>query len=293
LTNRDRGPNGTDVSRKDARSNGPGRGEPSPQEAGGSFLERWSARKRGVAADAPPPPLAERASAGDGGALGDQPPGADGAQTGSEPNDAGREPETEAELLERLQLPDPTKMVNGDDFSGFMRAGVPEWLRRKALRRLWTLNPVLANLDELLDYGEDFTDAATVVANMQTTYQVGKGLLAAQEPDEQEPDEDALAEVEPDAEVLAAEATDHDASGQASADDTHVADAAVPGSDAEAANALSKPGAAHAQGNAPGEGTEPFHLAQQSDPASVGSAFQGWEPDELSQPRPPRMRFSV
>ena len=36
---------------------------------------------------------------------------------------------------------------------------------------------MLANVDMLVDYGEDFTDAATVVENLQTTYQVGKGML--------------------------------------------------------------------------------------------------------------------
>ena len=37
---------------------------------------------------------------------------------------------------------------------------------------------MLANLDGLVDYDDDFTDAATCVPNLQTTYQVGKGLLA-------------------------------------------------------------------------------------------------------------------
>ena len=64
----------------------------------------------------------------------------------------------------------------GDDFSVFLKAAIPERLKRRALRRLWTTNPVLANLDGLIDYGDDFTDAATVVENLSTTYQVGKGL---------------------------------------------------------------------------------------------------------------------
>jgi hypothetical protein len=34
----------------------------------------------------------------------------------------------------------------------------------------------LANVDGLVDYGEDFTDAATVIENLQTAYQVGKGM---------------------------------------------------------------------------------------------------------------------
>jgi hypothetical protein len=83
---------------------------------------------------------------------------------------------TDIELLEELGLPDPDNMMMGDDFSAFMSKAVPDRLRRRALRRLWLANPALANLDGLLDYGEDFTDSATVIENMQTAYQVGKGM---------------------------------------------------------------------------------------------------------------------
>jgi len=54
---------------------------------------------------------------------------------------------------------------------------VPERLRRRALRQLWRLNPVLANLDGLNDYDGDFTNAATDAPGVKTAYQVGKGLL--------------------------------------------------------------------------------------------------------------------
>jgi hypothetical protein len=37
-----------------------------------------------------------------------------------------------------------------------MREGVPEALRNRALRKLWLSDPVLANLDGLNDYDEDF-----------------------------------------------------------------------------------------------------------------------------------------
>jgi hypothetical protein len=84
---------------------------------------------------------------------------------------------TDEELLEELGLPDPDTMTKDDDFTVFMGKMVPDRLRRRALRTLWRSNPVLANLDELVDYGGDFTDAATVVENLQTTYQVGKGML--------------------------------------------------------------------------------------------------------------------
>ena len=83
----------------------------------------------------------------------------------------------DAELLAELELPDPDGMKQGDDFSAFMAEAVPERLRRRALRRLWRTNPVLANLDNLVDYGEDYTDAALAVENLQTAYRVGKGML--------------------------------------------------------------------------------------------------------------------
>jgi len=81
------------------------------------------------------------------------------------------------EVLEELGLPDPDTLKPGDDFTGFMARAVPARLRNRALRKLWISDPVLANLDELLDYGDDFTDAATVVENLQTAYQVGKGFV--------------------------------------------------------------------------------------------------------------------
>lgn len=87
------------------------------------------------------------------------------------------EQKSDQEVLEELGLPDPDTLTKEDDFSGFLSATVPERLRRRALRKLWGINPVLANLDGLVDYGDDFTDAATVVENMQTVYRIGKGML--------------------------------------------------------------------------------------------------------------------
>ncbi|WP_417838324.1 DUF3306 domain-containing protein [Tritonibacter scottomollicae] len=84
----------------------------------------------------------------------------------------------EAELLAELDLPDPDTLGAGDDFKAFLSDAVPARLKTRALRRLWLTNPVLANVDGLLDYGEDFTDAAMAVENIQTAYQVGKGMTA-------------------------------------------------------------------------------------------------------------------
>lgn len=87
------------------------------------------------------------------------------------------EEKTDAEILEELGLKDPDEMTAGDDFAAFLKAAVPDRLRRRALRRLWLSNPVLANVDSLVDYGEDYTDAATVVENLQSAIQLGRGAL--------------------------------------------------------------------------------------------------------------------
>ncbi|MBZ0123304.1 MAG: DUF3306 domain-containing protein [Roseovarius sp.] len=95
---------------------------------------------------------------------------------------AERERELEArsddEILQELGLPDPDTLEPGDDFGAFMARAVPERIRRRALRRLWRSNAALANLDGLLDYGEDYTDSATVIEGLQTAYQVGRGMVA-------------------------------------------------------------------------------------------------------------------
>ena len=83
---------------------------------------------------------------------------------------------SDEEVLRELDLPDPGSLAAGDDFSVFLKRTVPERIRLRALRRLWTTNPVLANLDGLIEYGEDFTDAATVIENLQTAYRVGEGM---------------------------------------------------------------------------------------------------------------------
>ena len=96
--------------------------------------------------------------------------------TGTAPEDdeAGRE-----KLI--AALPDIDTLEESSDFTVFLQSGVPEALRRRALRKLWRLNPVFANLDGLNDYDEDFTDAATVIEGLKTLYQVGKGMVTPED----------------------------------------------------------------------------------------------------------------
>lgn len=81
------------------------------------------------------------------------------------------------DILAELGLPQPEALESAEAAREFLNAAVPQRLKTRALRRLWRLNPVLANIDGLVDYGEDFTDGATVIENLQTAYQVGKGML--------------------------------------------------------------------------------------------------------------------
>lgn len=84
---------------------------------------------------------------------------------------------SDAEVIEKYALPDPDALELGSDITGFLRQEVPELLRRRALRAFWKTNPVLACLDGLNDYDEDFTDAATAMKGFQTIYKVGEGLV--------------------------------------------------------------------------------------------------------------------
>ncbi|MDU8942054.1 DUF3306 domain-containing protein [Ovoidimarina sediminis] len=141
------------------------------------FLSRWSRRKRGAVSKEPEP---ARPSPGTERAVATEPTGAAPRPPESEslPPPEPEKPEEEAEILARLGLPDPATLQKGDDFQPFMQAGVPEFLRRKALRRLWRSNPTLAVLDGLNDYDDDFTGGFVPPGTLKTLYEVGKGLVS-------------------------------------------------------------------------------------------------------------------
>lgn len=85
---------------------------------------------------------------------------------------------TDEEILETLGLPNPDSLVQGDDFRVFLTKAVPAHLRKRALRTLWRSNPVLACVDGLNDYDDDYLTGSFGQEPIKTTYQVGKGMLA-------------------------------------------------------------------------------------------------------------------
>lgn len=131
-----------------------------------TLFSRWSRRKRRVAEEG------RRA-----GAVEDMVPSEPETRRG----DDLAEPESneeEAALLERLGLPRPESLGPGDDFRKFMQPGVPAFLKKRALKVLWRSNPVLANLDGLNDYDDDFTSPELTQKVLATAYKVGRGILS-------------------------------------------------------------------------------------------------------------------
>ncbi len=131
------------------------------------IFEAWSQRKARVRAEEEA--LARRRAARQ----------AAEARERREAEHAGR---SDAEILAALDLPDPDQLGAEDDFTAFMRAAIPERLRRRALRRLWGVDPLLANVDGLVDYGEDFTRSETAWRAVESVWQAGRERL----PDDRE-----------------------------------------------------------------------------------------------------------
>ena len=144
-----------------------GDSKPSDLTGGESgFLTRWSARKTQIAQGLEVPE-----EAADCAAL-----AADDTdhQAAESDEDAAL---SDAELLEKYELPDPAEIEEEAGLDKFFDGKTPERLRQMALRRLWRINPFFGFVDEMVEYGEDYTDAATVIEGMQTAYQAGKGYL--------------------------------------------------------------------------------------------------------------------
>ncbi len=146
-----------------------------------SFLARWSRLKRR------PVEAKERSQIepplNDGEASLDVPERGEGALLGDDlAEDAQAREDGQAEgtpSKRNFADFDFDQLDYGSDYRQFMKDDVPEDARNKALRRLWTSNPVLANMDGLDDYCEDYTDAAVVpIGPLKTAYKIGRGFLS-------------------------------------------------------------------------------------------------------------------
>ena len=148
------------------------------------FLERW-ARLKQRSRDAP-----SRHLPGDGRARADDEEVAAG-QDRLAPTHGAAAPDTDCDsdpveprMLTREDFADVDfeALDFNSDYGRFMQAGVPDDVRNEALRKLWVSDPVLANLDGLDDYCDDYTDAAVVPKGLlKTAYKFGRGFLSDKE----------------------------------------------------------------------------------------------------------------
>ncbi|MFS2014700.1 DUF3306 domain-containing protein [Azospirillum sp. CT11-132] len=97
------------------------------------FLGRWSRLKREARTEHP---VAEPA-------VPEAP-----AMPSAEPAEAVEE--------EAPELPSLDSLDSGSDYTGFLRPGVPAELRRQALRKAWTSDPVIAGFRGFAEYDWDY-----------------------------------------------------------------------------------------------------------------------------------------
>ena len=84
------------------------------------------------------------------------------------------EGKSDDEILSILELPDPEKLKLGDTVEKFMDGRVPERIRARALRAFGK-QTLYSRISMGLMSIATFLDAATVIENLQTIYEVGKG----------------------------------------------------------------------------------------------------------------------
>jgi len=102
-------------------------------------------------------------------------------------------------------LPPVESLVEGSDFTPFLKDGVPEFMKRKALRMLWRASPFFNFRDGLNDYDEDFNIVHRVIDEMVGNYKVGRGHLSEEELRDMMPEEARRAFDEDEEEVEDAE----------------------------------------------------------------------------------------
>ena len=84
---------------------------------------------------------------------------------------------SDEELSKKYEIENPENLNNPLDLKEILKKNIPDRLKQLALRKLWKVVPIYGEVSELVEYGEDFTDAATVVKNLQSAYVVGKGYI--------------------------------------------------------------------------------------------------------------------
>ncbi|MBR0832194.1 DUF3306 domain-containing protein [Bradyrhizobium manausense] len=101
------------------------------------FLKRWSRRKQEARANATPPETAMH----------------DDVQSPPPPAVKDEEPEFDLSSLPSLDL-----ITSETDITSFLRKGIPQELKRAALRRAWSADPAICGFVGLAENAWDFND---------------------------------------------------------------------------------------------------------------------------------------
>ena len=189
----------------------------------------------------------------------------------------------DGQLLQKYGLTNPEEIEDEAGLEAFMENGLPDRLRQMALRRMWRLNPMFRFADEMVEYGENYTDAATVIDGMTTAYQVGKGYLQKAF--------NALDDEEGDAEGGDLPGSGDDKAAQPAAQDDQEEEAGkTSAKDAEQAASDAGKGATAV----PQTGAVEVAVSEEASPAVHMQAFPTQEElpsEEPPRPRPQRMTF--
>ncbi|MBL6430654.1 MAG: DUF3306 domain-containing protein [Alphaproteobacteria bacterium] len=264
--------NGRDTAGKTAS----GKGMTGDEEAG--FLSRWSQRKRAVRQER------ERDEA----RLAPAP-----EEQADKAAEAARVREENQSAAEEVDL---ETLAFDSDYSVFLKEGVSKQLKNAALRKLWRSNPVLACVDGLNDYDEDFRTVETLVEGLKTSWQVGNGYGWMEERDKAEATAKAAAESEaPPLEPAVDEATNVSRVGQGEDGEDRKLDS-EPGTrspaDGQTDPAVGSSDMAQ-DGDAPsGPAAETIDVASPAEPVPVlrdGPASDG-HPERAAAPRRSRPR---
>ena len=174
-----------------------------PEERGG-FLGRWSRLKQEAARGRP-----DVDASTDPAVTGHEEVASDlQSEAASDVSEEGaRIAEENQAIAESIDL---ESLDFSSDYSAFLKQGVSRELKRQALRRLWTSDPVLACVDGLNDYDEDFRKVEVLKEGFRSSWQVGRGFGWM---DEKPDDAAEIAEVVPETDSV----SQTDATGDAAA----------------------------------------------------------------------------
>ncbi|HYF85280.1 DUF3306 domain-containing protein [Azospirillum sp.] len=152
-----------------------------PTAADEGFLGRWSRLKRETRTEEVP---VEASIA--------VPERLDESSVAASAEMAAAPPAAEEEAPDLSDLPPLDSLDGGSDYTGFLRRGVPEELRRQALRKAWASDPAIAGFRGFAEYDWDYN--APGYGALRPTDDIAR-LLDAVLPDEKR-EEDLVEEDE-------------------------------------------------------------------------------------------------